>query len=167
MRFFEIGEIELWCAERGITLTEGEAPVAPDPHLTHAARTLYASGRRSGREPAVAAAAVRALGHWDECLLWVTLVGVFPSGEDWPAYYALRGAEGERRSLGVAPGHWFSEGEGGKLERFLTAVMENAWDAYALPAQRRQVTEVRLRVSHDEWAELQARTPVEFAPPAV
>lgn len=167
MRFLEIGEVELWCAERGIALVEGEVRVAPDPRLTYVARTIYAEGQRSGREPMVAAAAVRALGDWDECLLWVTLVGVWPSTEDWPAYYALRGAEGERRSLGVAPGHWFEGRERGKLERFLTAVMENGWNAYALPARSGQATDVRLQLSHDEWAELQARVPVELAPHAV
>jgi hypothetical protein len=167
VRFLEVGEVEAWCDEHDIVLVEGEVRVASDPRLTHAVRTLYANGQRSGREPAVAAAAVRALGDWDECLLWVTLVGVWPSTEDWPAYYALRGAEGERRSLETAPGHWFDGGERAKLERFLTAVMQNGWNAFALPARAGQPTDVRLCVSHDEWAELQAREPVEFAPPAV
>ena len=167
MRFLEISEVEEWCVERRIALAEGETRVAPDPSLSHAARTVYANGSRSGRELAIAATAVRKLGDWDECLLWVTLVGVWPSGEDWPAYYALRGAEGERRSLEKAPGHLFEAGEQGKLERFLTAAMENGWDTYALPARDGQTADVRLRVSHDEWVELQARAPVEFSPPAV
>ncbi|MGH7648868.1 MAG: hypothetical protein ACREND_12175 [Gemmatimonadaceae bacterium] len=111
----------------------------------------------------MAAAAVSALGDWDECLLWVTLVGVWGSGEDWPAYYALRGAEGERRSFDRAPGHWFGAGERDKLARFLTAVMENAWNATVIPCQDGRLTDIRLCVSHDEWAELQSRAPVDFA----
>lgn len=83
MRFFEINEIWEWCAERGIALEDNARPTA-EPRLSHAVRSFYANGGRSGREPAVAAAAVRALGPWDECLLWVTQVGVWPSTEDWP-----------------------------------------------------------------------------------
>lgn len=167
MRFLEESEVELWCAERAIALADGEARLAADPRLSHRSRVLYASGGRSGREPAVAEAAVRALGDWEECLLWITLVGVWPSGEDWPAYYALRGAEGERRSLGTAPGHLFAADEQSKLAPFLSIVMENGWDAWALPARGGRPTEARLRVSHDEWVELQASTPIELAAPAV
>jgi hypothetical protein len=167
MRFLEIVEIEFWCNERGIALADGEARLAPDPRLCHRSRVLYATGGRSGREPEVAEAAIQALGQWDECLLWITLVGVWSSGEDWPAYYALRGTEGERRSLGTAPGHLFAADEQSKLTRFLTAAMENGWDAWALPARGGWPTEVRLRVSHDEWVELQASTPSELAAPAV
>jgi len=166
VRFFETGEVELWCAERGVALAEGEARVAPDPRLAHPARMRYAEGQRSGRERAVAAAAVRALGAWDECLLWVTLVGVWPSTEDWPAYYALRGAEGERRSLGISPGHWFAREESAKLEQFLAAVMQNGWDAWVLPARDGTATDRRVRVSHDEWLEVQSSAPVDFGAPA-
>lgn len=167
MRFLEISEVEVWCDEHRIALEESEVGVAPDPRLPHAVRTLYANGKRSGREPAVAAAAVHALGDWDECLLWITLVGVWPSSEDWPAYYALRAAEGERRSLDIAPGHLFESGERAKLERFATSAMENGWNAFVLPARAGQPTNVRFCISHDEWVELQGREPVEFPPMAV
>lgn len=166
MRFFEINEIWAWCAERGIAL-ERETRPAADPRLSHVARIIYADGDRSGREPAVAAVCVEALPPWDECLLWVTLVGVWSSTEDWPTYYAMRGVQGERRSLDIAPGHWFGAGEREQLVAFLTRVLENGWDAYVLPSWRRGRTTARLRVSHDEWVELQSDTPVELSPPAV
>jgi hypothetical protein len=50
---------------------------------------------------------IDSLGKWDEYLAWITLWGVWPSGEDWPEFYAWRGALGERRSLDIAPGHRF------------------------------------------------------------
>lgn len=167
MRFLEECEVEEWCAERDITLEDGEVRVVRDPRLTHCSRRVYANGKRSGREAEIAGHAVAALGEWDECLLWVTLVGVWASGEDWPAYYALRGAENERRSLDKASGHWFDFGERPKLVRFLTAVMENGWNAATLPCRGGRTTDVRLCVSHDEWIEVQSRLPVDFAAPAV
>jgi hypothetical protein len=98
MRFLEIGEILEWCDALGVAVDDGRRPSA-DPSLAHTARRLYASGQRSGRESSVARAAVRALGSWDHCLLWITQVGVWPSTEDWPAYYAMRGQLGEKRSV--------------------------------------------------------------------
>jgi hypothetical protein len=110
---------------------------------------------------------VRALGSWDECLLWITLVGVWPSGEDWPAFYAWRGARGERRSLDVAPGYLFSEGEEDLLHAVLAQTFENAWDAYVLPVARSASPSMRARVSHDEWVEVQSRHAVDFGVAAV
>jgi hypothetical protein len=54
---------------------------------------------------------------------------VWPSSEDWPAFYAWRGALGERRSLEKAPAHRFVSGEVELLGELLTLAMENAWDA--------------------------------------
>jgi hypothetical protein len=163
MRFLEDGEVELWCAEHRLTLTENEARLAPDPRLAHSARMVYATGTPSGREPAVAASARASLRAWDECLLWITLTGVWPSTENWPAFYALRGEENERRALYIAPGHVFDASEGAKLQRFLSVVMECAWDAWVLPSQQNRPMEGRLRVSHDEWLELQSQRPEAFA----
>jgi hypothetical protein len=160
VHFFELNEIQLWCAERGIELEDGTR-VAHDSDFPHMTRTQYAAGQRSGRERAVAGSCIRALGQWDECLLWVTLIGVWASGEDWPAYYAMRGRVGERRSIDVAPGHCFEKEEAGPLLDFLTAALENAWDAYVLPAKSGRETGVRIRVSHDEYVELQSRRAIE------
>jgi hypothetical protein len=165
MRFLEINEIWAWCAERGVALEDGARP-APDSALTHRSRMHYADGGRSGRETAVAAACVRALGHWDECLLWVTQVGVWASTEDWPRYYQARGAHGERRSIEAAPGHWFGAEERTVLTEFLTMVLENGWDAHLLPARAGVSTDARAHVSHDEWVELHTASPVNFSVPA-
>ena len=166
MRFFEINEIWQWCVERGIVLEEGARP-ADDPLLDHRGRWLYATGERSTREAAVAADCVRALGTWDECLLWITVVGVWPSGEDWPAFYAWRGARGEKRSVEVAPGYLFEAREDDLLREVLTQVMENAWDAFVLPASGGARAPLRARISHDEWVEVQGRNPVSFGAAAV
>jgi hypothetical protein len=166
MRFLEINEIWEWCGARSIALEEGAKP-ADDPSLGHHGRWLYATGERSGRESQVAADCVRALGTWDECLLWITLVGVWPSGEDWPTVYAWRGARGEKRSVDVAPGYLFAADEEDSLREVLIQVFENAWDAYVLPASRVAAHPIRARVSHDEWVEVQGKEPVKFGVAAV
>jgi hypothetical protein len=160
VRFFALNEIQDWCAQRGIELQDG-GRVPSDSGFLHTARVRYAAGQRSGRERAVAEACLRALSSWEECLLWITLTGVWPSGEDWPTFYALRGRQGERRSLDVAPGHVFTPGEEAVLLEFLTAVLENAWDAYLLPARSHHALDRRARVSHDEYVELQSRGALE------
>jgi len=162
VRFIEINEIREWCKERGVQLAE-DGTLLDDPTLSHHKGAVYARGHRSGAEPSVAATCVRALGRWDECLLWVRGWGVWGSGENWPAYYALRGARGERRSLDKAPGHLFNGDEKEQFVRFLAQVMENAWDADVLIVPKIK----RIHVSHDEWLELRSTTPTDFAPVAV
>src|SRR2546429_5133723 len=81
------------------------APSLTIPRSCTASAAPYARGQRSAIESSVARECVRALGRWDECLLWVRTWGVWGSSENWPAYYALRGARGQRRALEKAPGH--------------------------------------------------------------
>jgi hypothetical protein len=151
-----------WCREHGVGL-EGDRTLAEDPTLSERARVFYAEGQRSGREPAFAAAVVRALGAWDQCLVWLTEWGVWASGEDWPRFYAWRGALGERRSLEAAPGHLFRGEEAPELEELLTQIMENGWDATLLPSHGGAATDRRVVISHDEWVDVRSREPVEFS----
>jgi hypothetical protein len=162
--------IVAWCRERGVLLTDdadahGLIGPADDPTLEHRVRLQYAGGARSGQEGAFAAAGVRALRSWDECLVWITGWGIWPSGEDWPQFYAWRGQHGERRSLDAAPGHRFLADEARELEILLQLVLENAWDATAVPASNRAAMDQRVVISHDEWIELRSREPAEFRAP--
>ena len=153
MWFLEDNEIEAWCAEHNVTLDD-RGEIQPSPALIHSARAVYAESGRSGREPGLAAACVKELGSLGECLLWVTLWGIWPSTEDWPSYYAMRGARGELRSLEIAPGHLFASGDDDALIRFLTVVMENAWDAYVLMANSETSIGAHVFISHDGWIKL-------------
>ena len=160
MRFLELVQIEEWCDKHGIRLSN-RLPT-PDPLLSHHARSTYSEGKRSGRELSVAASCVKTLGAWEECLLWVTGWGIWASGEDWPKYYAARGARGERRSLQTAPGHLFEAGESTAMTEFITLVLENAWDAFILPAALGGDMRLRICVSHDEWLEVCSTAPIAF-----
>ena len=152
MDFLEDNQICAWAAERG--LPRGEGFDVRLPELPSEYRGEYAEGRRSGREGFAAADLVARLGWWDECLVWIKLWGVWASGEDWPQFYAWRGALGERRSLETAPGHRFDCGESLLLVALLTLIMENAWDADVLCSVRGRADKVRATISHDEWFEL-------------
>lgn len=156
MEFLALNETWAWCAAHGFGLTPNDRPEPPSAS-SHHSRLPYAEGQRSGREAEVAATCAEMLGRWDECLLWVIGWGVWPSSEDWPRYYAERGARGERRSLEEAPGHLFQDGEGAILADFLTQVLENAWDAYVLPAVSGGSADARAVVSHDEFVDIYTR----------
>lgn len=154
MECLEINQIHEWaqthgldCGDRfGVTLAE----------LPSRGRCMYANGRSSGREPAAASELVTDLGSWDECLVWITGWGVWPSGENWPRFYAWRGARAELRALDTAPGHRFGRDEAARLTELLTLIMENAWDADVLCSRDGRADGVRARISHDEWYELLA-----------
>ena len=149
MDFLEHNEICAWATERGLQCGAGFKLQLPE--FESQARKTYANGHRSGREGAAARDLIESLGLWDECLVCITAWGVWPSGEDWPQFYAWRGALGERRSLDVAPGHRSDRGEFLLLAELLELIMTNAWDANILCSRNGRADGLRGIISHDEW----------------
>lgn len=153
-----------WCREHGIALLgddpDSDLPIqlAPHPDMPLVASLSYRPDETSGRERAVARAAIRTLGDADECLVWITLWGIWPSTEDWPRFYAWRGRHGMRRSLDDSPGHQFGAADRAELEALLTQILESAWDATLLVAH----SDFRIVISHDEWIEVRSPVPVQF-----
>lgn len=164
MQFLAINECWDWCEDHGVSLDDRRLP-APDPGLLHQARLVYVQepGHSTAVRPEILAATLDALGEWTECLVWVTLWGVWPSTEDWPRYYGLRGDLGERRSLEAAPGHLAAPTDRPLLTTLQNLVMAHGWDAHVLAA-RDGVVEARAFISHDEWVALAGRSP--FVPSA-
>lgn len=152
MRFLEANEICQWAEDRG--LARGSGFPVELPNLEPRRKAEYAHGHRSGREAAVARDLVAHLGAWDECLVWITLWGVWPSGEDWPEFYAWRAARNERRDLNTAPGHLFDCQEVSLLVGLIELVMTNAWDAHVLCSRNGRADGLRAKISHDEWYEI-------------
>ena len=165
MRFLHISEAAAWCRERGMRIDDPWS-LALDSRLVHHAELAFAPHGRSGREPAAADACLGALGDWDECLLWITETGIWPSSEDWPTFYAARGSRGEPGSLSYKPAQAFARGEEDDLRLFVQLVLENGWDAHLLPMHRRH-SDRRFWFSHDGIIELQSLAPADFALPAV
>jgi hypothetical protein len=155
MDFLERLIVQDWCRDHRFPLDSRGDDLLPDPEHEVLERHIYRQlSDREGWERELAARCVAALGEWDECLLWITLWGIWPSSENWPAYYQTRGAEGELRSLDVAPGHLFQPAERGKLENFVCLVIENAWDACVLPVRGRQGNGRWALLSHDELVDI-------------
>ncbi len=166
MQFLHLNETWAWCAEHGVAVDDERHRPADDPTLLHRYRAQYADGGPSGREAASAEATILALGEWDEALLWITEWGIWPSSEDWPRFYAARGAHGERMSLAEKPGHIFRRNEVGELRGFLTILMQQGWGGWLLLTAKGVLVPLRIVISHDEWLELQAAEPSALQLPA-
>jgi hypothetical protein len=156
MEFLANNEICVWAQEHGLRCGDRFEVYLPD--LPVLCKRPYANGRRSGEEGATAENLQRQLGTWDECLVVVTLWGVWPSSEDWPRFYSWRGTLGERRSLDVCPGHRFYSSEREMFTQLLTLIMENAWDANILCSYGGLADIMRAKISHDEWYEILAKS---------
>jgi hypothetical protein len=160
MQFLHINETAAWCREHGAEVADDWRLLA-DPNLGASARLLFAPNGSLGLEPRVASTCLAALGSWDRCLLWVTEWGVWPSSENWPAFYGARGTRGELGSLHYKPGHLFETDETDDLLLFLSIVLENGWDAHVLPGCAEKLL-CRIWISHDGWAELNTVEPRSF-----
>jgi hypothetical protein len=149
MEFLEKNQICEWSEQRGLLVGDDFAVQLPqlEPHPPKA----YAHGQQSGFDGAAARTLITNLGKWDECLVWITLWGVWPTGEDWPEFYAWRGSLGERRALNVSPGHRFDYSETSLAAQLAELVMKNAWDADILCSRNGRADGVRGKISHDEW----------------
>jgi hypothetical protein len=90
------------------------------------------------------------LGPFDECLLWVTQSGVWPSSENLHLFYRVRESYGERRLLEDAPGHLFLKHELADLTTFVQLGLSGGWDFYLIPTP----TYAAAFVSHDEFVKL-------------
>jgi hypothetical protein len=84
---------------------------------------------------------------FDECLLWVTQWGVWPSSENLHLFYRLRESYGERRLLQDAPGHLFLKHEMSDLISFVQLALLAGWDFYLLPTP----AYAQAFISHDEF----------------
>ena len=157
MRYLDLYDIREWCAAHQVPLEPEDSGPAPDPRLAPILHRVYGWDGPSGSEPEVAAETVCALGDWTTCLIWIVLYGVWPSSEDWPAYYARRGARGEPRSLGDAPGHLYTPEDRASLEADLAQLMTFGWEAHVLPASADAAPGVRVFISHDGWLEVMRR----------
>ncbi len=165
MQFLHINECSAWCRDHSASVTD-DWRLVPDATLVHTQRILFAPSGSLGLEPRVADACLQAFGAWDECLLWITGWEIWPSSENWPAFYAARGAAGELTSLHHKPGHVFRAQEISALRSFLLFPLVNGWDADVLPVHDGRVSS-RLEISHDGWVDLHTQSARPFALAAV
>ena len=147
MRFLEENEIQDWCNNRGIAL---------DLPFTSQSRVQFSNKDLSVVAFPISKECVASLGECSECLLLVAEWGIWPSSEDWPAYYMARGSFNEKRSIDVAPGHLFESHESILLVQFLALIIQNGWNAYVLPVVDDKPYRHYVYVSHDGWLEFRS-----------
>ncbi len=145
-----IGEEESrqWCLGRGIKLNGKGVPIADEDWQgdTFSLREAWPSLTGFSRMLATQ------LEPFDECLLWVTQWGVFPSSENLHLFYRMRNGYGENRQLFHAPGHLFLKHERADLATFIQLSVINCWDFYLAPAPSWKGA----FVSHDEAVDFYA-----------
>lgn len=162
MQFLWLNETAAWCRERQADVDiDHDWSLKPDPRLTHSARIVFAPSGSEGLEPKVAGACLNAIRPWESCLLWIREWGIWPSSEDWPAFYEARGARGERYSLHEKPGHLFGSTDQADLPVFLDLVLRQGWGGHLLPLRGGRIDR-RIWVSHDGWVELYTSEPAVF-----
>lgn len=143
-----------WCRERGILNEHEEVPrLDADSSLVRVSRVVFAPDAPPGDPQAVADSIQGWLAEWEECLVWLTSWGAWPSSEDWPEYYAWRARHGMRLSVDDAPGHLARADDRTDLRELLRLIIKNGWDAWIIPSVGIERPTVRVRVSHDGWAE--------------
>ena len=144
MRCLTKRESQGWCAERGFRLTnEGEPIIDKRAHGVTVSLSAISWSRLTYLSRFIASY----LEPFDECLLWVTLWGVWNSSENLHLYYRVRESHGERRQLEDAPGHLFLKHESVDLATFIQMALLFGWDFYLLP----RPTYHSAFVSHDEF----------------
>ncbi|SRR5208282_411380 len=132
-----------WCEGRGLNLD-----AAAHPSLDGRAHSVIApfSGTTCSKLLWLSSVLASNLEPFDQCLLWVTLWGIWSSSENWHLFYRLRETYGERRPIWDAPGQLFQKHESADLTTFIQLALIFGLDFYLVPAP----SDNAAFVSHDE-----------------
>jgi hypothetical protein len=123
-------ESKRWCEVRSIPVDDSGLPALVErKHIVKAPT----SGLSWSRLHWLAGFLISHLEPFDECFLWVTQWGVWPSSENFHVFYRVRESYGERRLLHDAPGHLFLKHETADLQTFVELALLCGWDFYLLP----------------------------------
>ena|SRR5258706_10704583 len=147
MRFFSPDECAEWCSELQVALDDEGRPTREMPQA-HRLRCKF--------PPSFAQllwfsrAIESAVQPCQECLLWVTDWGIFPSNENHHLYYRLRQSYGDVHLLREAPGHLCFDYERPEVVTLVHLCILFGWDVHLIPRGGYG----RAFVCHDEWAQL-------------
>jgi hypothetical protein len=101
-------ESQAWCEEHALSVDRAAHPIINNrAHSITTSISAISWTRLTGLSGFIASY----LEPFDECLLWVTLSGVWGSSENLHLYYRVRESYGDRRQLAAAPGHLFAKHE--------------------------------------------------------
>jgi hypothetical protein len=161
MRFAHINEICEWCAEHGLEIDDPFQVTLPS--FPHSQRLVFEVDGKPARASDAAAACIAAISDWDELLIWITLWDVWPSSEDWPDFYAWRGALGQKQSLSEIPGHIFRPDDLNLLRELFEKTMRNGWDARIICGTGDRADQLGAFISHDGYVDLFALRPLDVS----
>ena len=147
MRFYTSEECAAWCRDHSVALDERSRPTREltqpfrfhclfpptFPQLLFFSRCIESTLRPS-----------------ENCLVWITDHGIFPSNENHHLYYRLRQSYGDGRLLHEAPGHLCLDYEQPEVVTLIYLCLLFGWDAHLLPSTGYS----RAFISHNEWAQV-------------
>ena len=94
----------------------------------------------------------------EDCLLWMTGFGIWPSSENYHLYYRLRQSYGDFRLLHEAPGHYCLGYEQPEVISLVQISLLFGWDVHLLPTGGYG----HAFISHDEWVQIGFDDPIQF-----
>ncbi len=146
MNFITKAECCDWCKQRGLEVDDDRRGIRNT--FAHSMTTRIPPESR--RHAILSRYLIHVLPQWDNCLLWVTTWGVWPTEENEPIYNHLRSGYGDNRPLIEAPGHLFDQSEKEDAVGFLRLVFTYGRDAYLIPSN----STTMVFVSHDEYVDV-------------
>jgi len=156
VRFLTRDETTAWARGCGVGL--GGVPETPAQQPEHMQHVRFLLPQTPGQVAWLCNFVSSCLSPRDNCLVWISDWGVWPTSENWHLYYRLRQSYGDQRLLHEAPGHLLLDYEGAGLVSFLQLGVLNGWDMHLLPVLNYGGTDTaRAFVSHDEWIVLSHR----------
>jgi hypothetical protein len=144
MRFYTETECEGWCQQLEVPLDDERRPLR-EPIRGHRLRCEFPSN--FSQSFWLSRCVESALQPRNDCLLWVTNFGTWPSSENYHLYYRLRQSYGDFRLLGEAPGHLCLGYEQPDVISLIQICLLFGWDAHLIPT----VGYAQAFISHDEW----------------
>lgn len=126
------------------------------PNFLHSDKLIFNTQGNAPHQDIVVENIISGMPEWSECLVVLTLVGVWPSAEDWPRFYKWRGKNGSRFSVNDAPGHLFYYSDIIELKELLTQIFEFGWEGYVLFKSKESNVDTIVFVSHDGWLEVKS-----------
>jgi hypothetical protein len=147
MRFYTPKECEEWCQALQVPL-DGQNQPADALSSQHRLRCAFPAS--FSQLLWFSRCIEAALQPRQNCLVWVTGYGIFPSCENQHLYYRFRQSYGELKLLQDAPGHLCLDYERPEVVTLLHLGMLFGWDLHLIPTAGYGGA----FVSHDEWAEI-------------
>ncbi len=146
MRGLTPTELKDWCTRHGVELDDRLTPL----HPFRSALTVRCGFPKNISQLTWFCRFIEgSLQSHEDCLLWVTAWGVWPSSENWDLYYRLRRSYSEPRLIQEVPGHLFLKSEKADLVNFIEVGLISGWDMHLIPSAGSR----HVFVSHDEWVE--------------